>query len=179
MNKYLMLLLMGLPLLAPVAHVWAQEDESAAAPDEENEAATSSTVPTKGKFPRYASLKKGEVNVRSGPGNQYPILWIYQRTGYPVQLLTRYDNYYKIRDAEGEEGWVYITMISGQRTGVVGSVAPTMLYKSDDDKSPVLAKLAPGLNVILKDDVCGSARCKVEAGGYKGWVTKKDLLMVE
>jgi SH3-like domain-containing protein len=184
MIGYLLLaLVLGSGYLPSVA---AQTDDNAGTPDEDSAgpAETAVAQAVKGKFPRYASLKKTEVNVRSGPGNQYPILWIYQRSGYPVQLLARYDNYYKIRDAEGEEGWVYITMISAQKTALVGghggnATAPTPLYREDGPHGGVLARLAPGLTVILKDDSCPGERCRVEAGGYKGYVAKTDLLMVE
>lgn len=130
-----------------------------------------------GTFPRYATLKKGEVNVRSGPGNQYPNLWVYQRNGYPVQLLARYDNYYKIRDVEAEEGWVYVGMVSARKGGLVGGKDPVPLYRKDDPGSDIVARLAPGVVVGLEE--CAGDRCKVEAGGYKGWVAKASLLMVD
>jgi SH3-like domain-containing protein len=130
-----------------------------------------------GPFPRYATLKKGEVNVRSGPGNQYPTLWVYQRTGYPVLLLARYDNYYKIRDVEAEEGWVYVGMVSARKGGLVGGRDPVPLYHKDDPGSDIVARLAPGVVVGLEE--CDAERCKVETGGYRGWVSKRALLMVE
>lgn len=133
--------------------------------------------PIGGLFPRYASLKKGEVNVRSGPGNQYPTLWVYQRTGYPVQLLARYDNYYKVRDVEAEEGWVYIGLISAKKTGIVGGQEPLPLYRKADISSDIVARLAPGVVVDL--DECEASRCKVDVEGYGGWVAKERLLMVE
>lgn len=141
--------------------------------------AAGSVVAQAKEFPRYASVKKGEVNVRSGPGNQYPILWVYQRPGYPVQLLTRYDNYFKLRDAEGEEGWVYIGMVSGKQTGLVGGKSPVALYRRDDPTSDVVARLAPGVVVELDDAPCGGPYCKVEADGVRGWVAKSALLMVD
>ena len=70
-------------------------------------------------FPRNASLKRGEVNVRSGPGAEYPLLWTYHRNGYPVALLARFDNYLKIRDNEGEEGWVHVAMVGKRLTALV------------------------------------------------------------
>jgi SH3-like domain-containing protein len=161
---------LSLLLLLPLAVATAQ--------DEENEAASPPETVAKGRFPRYASIKKTEVNVRSGPGTQYPILWIYQRPGYPVQLLTRYDNYYKLRDAEGEEGWVYLTMVSNTHTALVAGTAPVPLYRADDAQSPVVARLGPGLVVEVKSDVC-IAWCKVEARGERGWVLKTALSMVD
>lgn len=128
-------------------------------------------------FPRYATLKKGEVNVRSGPGNEYPVLWIYQRSGYPVQLLARYDNYYKIRDAEAEEGWAYVGMVSAAKGGLVGGKQPAPLYRKADTTSAMVARLAPGVVVAL--DACDGVFCKVETGGYKGYVEKARLLMVD
>lgn len=160
----------------------ADDSTGSLPPPEENEATeppAPATTPS-GKFPRFASLKKTEVNVRSGPGNQYPILWIYQRAGYPVQLLTRYDNYYKIRDVEGEEGWAYIGMISAKLTGLVGGKQPALLHKHEAQDSPVVARLAPG--VIVEMIECTDATpsvCKVETAGYKGWLPKKSLEMVE
>lgn len=131
-------------------------------------------------FPYYASLKKTEVNVRSGPGNQYPILWIYQRAGYPVHVLTRYDNYYKVRDVEGEEGWVYVGMVSKRLTALVGGDKPTNLYKKADTSGAVLARLAP--DVVVELEKCNTdtlAMCQVVAMDTKGWVLKSVLQMVE
>ena len=133
-------------------------------------------------FPWYGSLKKTEVNVRSGPGNQYPILWIYQRAGYPVEVLARYDNYYKIRDVEGEEGWTYIGMVSRRVTGLVGGKTPANLSRHATADSQIVARLAPG--VVVEMESCEEATgmgtlCKVEAPGAKGWIAKRSLEMVK
>ena len=130
-------------------------------------------------FPRYASVKKGDVNVRSGPGNQYPILWVYQRQGYPVQLLTRYDNYFKVRDAEGEEGWVYIGMVSAKKTGLVATKQPVPLYRHDDPSSDVVARVAPEVVVDMKDDPCTGTYCHVDVEGLRGYIAKSVLVMVD
>ncbi|MEC8467343.1 MAG: SH3 domain-containing protein, partial [Pseudomonadota bacterium] len=52
----------------------------------------------------YGSIRQNEANVRSGPGTQYPILWIYKKFGYPVEILRKYQSWYQIRDIEGETG---------------------------------------------------------------------------
>lgn len=136
-------------------------------------AASSAAV---GQLPRMASLKKGEVNVRSGPGNQYPILWVYQRPGYPVQLLARYDNYWKIRDVEGEEGWVFIGMVSPRLTGVVEGDTPAPLYRRNEATSPVVARLSPGVIVVLEDP-CADGWCHGQVEGVKGYVKQTALAL--
>lgn len=131
-----------------------------------------------GVFPRYGSLKKSEVNVRSGPGNQYPILWVYLRAGYPVLLLARYDNYLKIRDVEGEEGWVYLGMVAKQRTALVQGKAPAPLYRKADPASPMAARLGPGVIVTLED--CENANlCQVSTETVQGWVARSSLSMID
>lgn len=180
---------MKLPALLPVllcscalcpALVSAQDDASGPASETATPPEGTPVNTPGGKFPRYASLKKTEVNVRSGPGNQYPILWVYQRSGYPVQLLARYDNYYKLRDVEGEEGWAYIGMISARLTGLVAGKEPAPLRRHEAPDSPVVARLAPGVSVeLLECNTASPTMCKVETAGYKGWILKSSLEMVE
>ena len=129
-------------------------------------------------FPRNASLKRGEVNVRSGPGTQYPVLWIYWRSGYPVALLARFDNYLKIRDLEGEEGWVHQAMVGKQMTAMVGGNAPIPLFKAADSESRIRARLAPGVVVALTEP-CGPLFCEVRVvpSGEEGFVRPDALEM--
>ncbi len=42
-------------------------------------------------LPRYASFKSGEVNLRAGPGENYPKQWVYQRAGMPVEIFEEWD----------------------------------------------------------------------------------------
>ncbi len=145
-------------VLLPAGLLWAQpaEQEALAGPHEA--------------FPRAASLKRGEVNVRSGPGTQYPILWIYWRSGYPVALLARFDNYLKIRDLEGEEGWVHQAMIGKRVTALVGGKEPSNLYKKPTTESRVLARLAPGVLVALKSPCTTWCEVEVLPSGEEGYV---------
>ncbi|MDD9912824.1 MAG: SH3 domain-containing protein [Alphaproteobacteria bacterium] len=124
-------------------------------------------------FPRAASLKRSEVNVRAGPGTRYPILWVFQRRGWPVVLLAKYDNWYKIRDIEGEEGWVYIGMVSSQHTAVVSSGEPATLYKKADGTRPTHL-LESGVVVAL--NTCSDIQCEVTVQGADGWVDRQRLV---
>lgn len=171
MRMFFSVLGLGLLSLAAALPAAAQDGEGAPVAEEGGARA----------FPWYGSLKKNEVNVRSGPGNQYPILWIYQRANYPVQVLARYDNYYKLRDVEGEEGWVYIGMVSKRLTGLVGGKTPANLFRKADAAANVVARLAPGVVVEIEacEHVGSGEMCKVAVQGSKGWVKKRSLLMVE
>lgn len=124
-------------------------------------------------YPQDASLKRDEVNVRAGPGTRYPILWVFQRQGWPVQILAKYDNWYKIKDIEGEEGWVYLGMVSKVPTAVVSQGEPTIMNKRADGTRPVY-RLGQGVVVQLEE--CSDLQCEVEVRGTSGWVDKTRLI---
>ena len=126
--------------------------------------------------PIFGSLKVEEVNVRSGPGTQYPILVVYRYKGYPVQAVAQYDTWYKIRDVEGEEGWIYRGFFSQQHTVMISAGEAVTLFKDSQGKHPLL-RLAQG--VIAPLDGCEGNACRIELNNYKGWVDKGRLLMVE
>src|SRR5947209_3139264 len=56
---------------------------------------------------RFVSLKSDKVNVRAGPTRDHDVAWIYTRAGLPVEITAEYENWRRIRDWEGAEGWVY------------------------------------------------------------------------
>src|ERR687884_278752 len=69
--------------------------------------------------PRFVSLKPDRVNVRGGPTRDHDVTFVYTRAGLPVEITAESDNWRRIRDWEGAEGWVYHSMLSGRRTAVV------------------------------------------------------------
>ena len=80
-------------------------------------------------LPRFVSLKSRRVNIRVGPSTDYAVSWMYMKEGLPVEIIQEYDNWRRIRDAEGTEGWVNQALLSGERTAVA---APWMRGKGQD-----------------------------------------------
>src|SRR5262245_41697919 len=52
-------------------------------------------------LPRFASLDSSEVNLRAGPGEDYPILIGSQRRGLPVEIIQEFGTWRRIRDRDG------------------------------------------------------------------------------
>ena len=75
--------------------------------------------------PRFVSLKSDKVNVREGPTKDHDVAWIYTRAGLPVEITAEFENWRRIRDWEGAEGWVYHSLLSGRRTGLIPPSAKT------------------------------------------------------
>ena len=135
-------------------------------------AVTTSGLPV----PRYVSLKSDHVNVRAGPTKDNDVSWVYTRAGLPVEITAEFENWRRVRDSEGAEGWVYHSLLSGRRTAVVSmktkdELAP--LYDSADPKSAVAARLQAG--VVAQVRKCGSGWCHVSGNGFDGWIQQERL----
>ena len=62
--------------------------------------------------------------MRTGPGRNYPGIWLYKRRDLPVRVLQVYPNWRKIEDPDGEQGWMLVTLLSDRRTAIVKPGAP-------------------------------------------------------
>jgi SH3-like domain-containing protein len=127
-------------------------------------------------LPRFVSLKSDKVNVRGGPTKDHDVTWVYTRAGLPVEITAEFENWRRIRDWEGAEGWVYHSLLSGRRTAVVTAKAKEDLIpvcEKPDSQSPVVAKLQAGVSGAVKR--CTGNWCRVIGQGFDGWVEQDRL----
>lgn len=124
-------------------------------------------------FPRAGSLRNELVNLRAGPGKAYPIVRVFHRKGWPVSIMARYQNFYKIQDIEGEEGWVYMGMVSSAPTAIVKTLEPTLLYRRPSLERPK-ARVAQNVVVYIQDQ-CTPSVCRVKVERESGYIAKTDL----
>jgi SH3-like domain-containing protein len=124
----------------------------------------------------FASLRADKVNLHTGPGDDYPIAWQYIRRGMPVEVLTVFDIWRKIRDVDGAEGWVNQVMLTGRRSVLVTGVTRSLRDNPAADAA-IVAQLEPG--VIAKLSRCDPAWCQVEAQSYKGWLKREEIWGLE
>lgn len=126
--------------------------------------------------PRFVSLKSDRVNVRAGPTKDHDVAWVFTRSGLPVEITAEYENWRRIRDGEGAEGWVYHSLLSGRRTAMV---AP----KPKDDLVPLCekpeqpcatsARLQAGVLGTVKS--CTGSWCRIAGEGFDGWIAQERL----
>jgi SH3-like domain-containing protein len=127
-------------------------------------------------IPRFVSLKADKVNMHIGPAKTYEVKWVYQRAGLPVEITAEFENWRKIRDADGTEGWIYHSLLSGRRTGQAIAKSRDALvpvHAKSDDESVVVAKLEPGVLGSVKR--CNTGWCYMSGRGYEGWVQQVRL----
>lgn len=120
--------------------------------------------------PRFASLRSGRAYMRSGPGKQYPVLWVYVRPGVPFEVLYEWNVWRKIRDVDGTEGWMDRAMLSTDRTMQITRETRT-LYARPDLSAPPVWRAEPGVTVRVT--MCEGRWCRVEAEGRSGYLLRE------
>lgn len=136
-------------------------------------------------LPRFASTRSTPINVRVGPGTKYGVAWIYVKAGLPVEIVAEFDTWRKIRDLDGQEGWLHQNLLSGKRAAYVTPWAKegeVSLRAAANDEAGVRAYLGPHYRVEVSR--CDGTWCEVNAidhpdngrpATYTGWIHQTDL----
>lgn len=133
-------------------------------------------------LPRFVSTRSSPINVRVGPGTKYDVAWNFVASGIPVEIIQEFDTWRKIRDFDGDEGWVHQNLLIGTRVGYAAPVianGEVVMRASQSDDSAVRARLATGVKVTIKE--CDGKWCAVSAGQpgdrhtYSGFVRQEEL----
>jgi SH3-like domain-containing protein len=126
--------------------------------------------------PRFVSLKPDRVNVRAGPTRDHDVAFVYTRAGLPVEITAESDNWRRIRDWEGSEGWVYHSLLSGRRTAAVmpkDKKELVSLYDRAEFKAAIIARLQLGVLALVKR--CTGGWCRIAGAGFEGWIVQEQL----
>jgi SH3-like domain-containing protein len=126
--------------------------------------------------PRFVSLKADRVTVRGGPDKAHDVAWIYTRTGWPVEITAEFENWRRIRDCDGAEGWVYHSLLSGKRMAAVQLKSKSdlaALYQGPDTRAAVIARLQVGVLGSVKR--CTGTWCQISGDGFAGWIEQSAL----
>jgi SH3-like domain-containing protein len=122
----------------------------------------------------FASFKSDQVYMREGPSPNNRVKWVYRRKGLPVEVLAAFDVWRRVRDMDGEIGWVHVALLSRNRTVVVAAGADAAVRgRQDESASDIIAEAKPG--AIGKLMGCGKLACQVKFDGAAGWVERARL----
>ena len=123
--------------------------------------------------PYFLSIKNEKTFMREGPGENHRIKWIYHRKGLPVEVIASFEVWRRVRDADGEIGWIHVALLSRERTAVVTAAGETAVYGRADAKADVVAEAKAGAVGRLMR--CGALSCDVKFDGAEGWVERTRL----
>ena len=128
--------------------------------------------------PRFVSLRSNRVNARSGPGNRYPIEWVYMQKNAPVEIIAEFEFWRKVKDWEGSESWVHKSMLTGKRYAKITNLGKNNLYAKADMKSEVIAKVEDEVVGEIVECQSGKNFCLLDFGNINGWILKNYLFGV-
>lgn len=123
-------------------------------------------------LPRFVSLRASEANVRTGPGMQYPKQWVLVKQNIPLEIISEYEDWRKIRDIQGDEGWIHKAMLSGKRTAIIRKNGAN-IYRNSDTESEIKAVLEKA--VVVNVDSCSQKFCKIDISDIEGYILQTDL----
>lgn len=123
-------------------------------------------------IPRFVSMKADEGNVRRGPSLSHRIDWVYKRRNMPLEVTGEYGHWRRVRDRDGQGGWVHYSLLSGVRHVIVERDLTALRVKPSEE-APVNAYAEAG--VVARLGTCGLDWCRIHAGSSGGWVRKSGL----
>ncbi|MBP5161307.1 MAG: hypothetical protein ILP11_04630 [Alphaproteobacteria bacterium] len=126
-------------------------------------------------LPYFGSLRATQINLRTGPGERFPIQWVYTKPTLPVEIIDEFDVWYKIKEKDETQGWVHKTMLSTRRTALTTADQAVSVYKKKSFSSPVIAVLKGEFIVNLLSCPKAESFCLIQVQGIKGWVQRKNL----
>lgn len=125
------------------------------------------------KVPRFVSLDADKINLRTGPGQRYPIDWVLTRRNMPVEVIAQFENWRRVREWDGTTGWVQQNLLTGKRHVVVAKGGDRPIHYEPDPSSALVARAEPG--VVARLTECRASWCRIETASVSGWMRRADL----
>ena len=119
----------------------------------------------------FLSLKNKKVNVRYGPGFDYPIKYIYKKKFLPVKVIDKKENFRRIIDHKKNSGWIHISQLKKSKSFITTS--EKILFNKPTKFSKPLAKIDKGRLLIVKK--CSNNWCIVKTEKFSGWISKDNI----
>ena len=123
-------------------------------------------------FAEMVSISGEKVNLRAGPATTYPILWELGE-GFPLIVLAKKRSWLKVKDFEGDVGWVYRRLTSN-RPHLIVKKERVNIRKAPNSRSRLIGKANYGVVFATLKQHKGWAKVKHQSG-LIGWI-KRDLL---
>ena len=114
----------------------------------------------------YLMLKNSKVNVRMGPGLDYPVKFIYKKKYLPVKVIDKKENFRKVIDHKKNSGWIHISQLKKINSVIV--LSNRILFKKPTFNSKPIANIESGKLFVLEK--CKKNWCEVSDKSYSGWI---------
>lgn len=116
------------------------------------------------------SIDRETVNLRQGASTRHAATFVLPR-GYPLKVIGRRNGWLKVRDFEGDTGWV-LGRLTARKPHMVVSVPTANLRKGPDTRRPVVGRLEGGEVLRTLERRGGWVKVR-RADGAAGWVASR------
>jgi len=123
-------------------------------------------------FAEMRSTSGENVNLRTGPGDEYEVKWEYGN-GFPVKTLSQKGKWVKVQDFENDSGWIYSSLLSKAPHVIVkvnkGKNKQVNIRSGPGTKYNVVGKAYYGVVFEKKKQQKGWIKVRHESG-LEGWI---------
>ena len=119
----------------------------------------------------YLTLKYNKVNVRYGPGRDYPIKYVYNKKNLPVKVIDKKENFRKIIDFKKNSGWIHTSQLKKGKSFIL--LKNQILFSKSTKHSKPLLKISKGRLLLVKK--CKKNWCRVKTENFLGWVKTNEI----
>ena len=120
---------------------------------------------------KFLSLKKNKVNVRYGPGFDYPVKYIYKKINLPIKIIDKKENFRRIIDLKNNSGWIHVSQL--KKSNSIISLENKILFKKPSKFSKPILRLEKGRLLIIKK--CENKWCNVKSDNFSGWIENSNI----
>lgn len=114
------------------------------------------------------SVKKDNVNVRSGPGTEFPVAMELFK-GYPLKVTQKKGDWLKIVDFEKDSGWIYSPLVVPGTTVIVNGKKSINMRSKPNTSATIVAVVDRGV-VLTKLSTQGKWVKVKHSQGTTGWI---------
>ena len=119
----------------------------------------------------FLSLKNKKVNVRYGPGFDYPIKYIYKKKNLPLKLIDKKENFRRIIDLKNNSGWIHSSQL--KKINAIILLENKILFEKPTIFSKPILKLEKGRLLVIKK--CKKKWCNAKTDIYSGWLKSENV----
>ncbi len=137
---------------------------------------TSSNViaQSNGVKPYWVSIDKSEARMRTGPGTDYPIKWVYKRKNLPVKVIAKLEDWRQVEDPDGDQGWMHVRLLSPARTAMVIGSSNASLLDRPEVSGRIAWRAEPGVVGRIND--CQNGYCYMDIAGRAGYIDVRKII---
>ena len=114
----------------------------------------------------FLSLKNKKVNVRYGPGFDYPVKYIYKKKFLPVKVIDKKENFRRIIDHKHNSGWIHTSQL--KKSSSIILTKNQFIFSKPTKFSEPVAIAEKGKLILIKK--CKENWCKSTNNEITGWI---------